>query len=126
MGLSLTLAPLRSAAFLGWGDREGLARIIGACDLAVGTGLLLDRRRSRWMSARALLNAVLAATYALALAEKPRQTRARGGPIAMICLTVFDHSLSRRLRGSERGSKPRNASAVSLGWKARLRDKETR
>lgn len=101
IGLVLTLAPLRSAAFLGWGDRKGLARAIGASDLVVGTGLLLDRRRSRWMSARALLNAVLAASYARVLAETPRRTRARGGLIAMVGLTVFDYSLSRFLREAE-------------------------
>ncbi len=78
MGFALTLATLRSAALLGWGTRGRLARAIGASDLIVGLGLLLDRRRSRWMVARAVLNAVLAGSYARVLAvETPRQTRAR-------------------------------------------------
>ncbi|QIN83394.1 hypothetical protein GBA63_12665 [Rubrobacter tropicus] len=98
-GVALTLAPLRSAAFLGWGDREVPARVIGLADLIVGAGLLLDRRRSGWMLARAVLNAALAAVYALALAEEtPPRTRARGGLVSMICLTTFDYSLSRLLR----------------------------
>ena len=102
IGLALTLAPLKSASFLGMGYLKGSARVFGAVDLIVGTGLLLGRRRSRWMSARALLNAVLAVGYARTLAvEKPPPIRARGGLIAMICLTVFDHTLSRRLRGIE-------------------------
>ena len=101
IGLALTLAPLKSASFLGMGDLKGSARVFGAVDLIVGTGLLPGRRRSRWMSARALLNAVLAVGYARILAvEKPPPMRARGGLIAMICLTVFDYTLSRRLRGT--------------------------
>lgn len=76
-----------------------MARVIGAGDLIVGTGLLLDRRRSRWMSARALLNAVLAAGYARILAEgTPQRGRARGGLLSMIGLTIFDYLLSRRLQ----------------------------
>jgi hypothetical protein len=70
IGFALTLAPQQSAAFLGWEDREGLARVIGAGDLIVGTGLLLDRRRSRWMLARAFLNVVLAGSYARVLTER--------------------------------------------------------
>ena len=95
IGTALTLAARRSAAFLGWGDREGLTRVVGA-------GLLLGRRRSSWMLARALLNAVLAASYARVLAEEtPRQPRARGGLTSMLVLTILDYSLSRRLRGTE-------------------------
>ena len=102
MGFALTLATLRSAALLGWGTRGRLARAIGASDLIVGLGLLLDRRCSRWMLARAVLDAVLAASYARVLAgETPRQTRARGGLASMIGLTIFDYTLSRRLRRAE-------------------------
>ena len=102
IGIALTLMPLKSAGFLGWGNRQGLARVIGAGDLIVGMGLLLDRRRSRWMSARAFLNAVLAMVYARVLAgETPRRARARGGLVSMAGLTVFDYSLSRRLRGTD-------------------------
>lgn len=79
-----------------------MARTIGAVDVIVGAGLLLDRRRSRWMFARAALNAALAAVYARALAERtPRRTRARGGLIFMICLTAVDYSLARLLREAD-------------------------
>ena len=61
IGLAPTPAPPRSAAFLGTGDLRGSARVTGAAGLVVGAGLLPGRRRSRWILARALLNAVLAA-----------------------------------------------------------------
>ena len=101
MGLALTLAPRTSAAFLGWGDRERLSRVIGASDLVIGTGLLLDRDRARWMLARVLLNAVLALVYAGILkGGTPRPGRAGGWLGLMTALTAFDYALSRRLRGS--------------------------
>ncbi|MDQ3317694.1 MAG: hypothetical protein M3522_10240 [Actinomycetota bacterium] len=84
-----------------WEDREGLARVIGACDLIVGTGLLADRRRPRWMLARTFLNLVLAGSYARVLAGGPaRPRRAGGGLVSMAVLTLVDYSLSRLLRGS--------------------------
>ncbi len=102
IGLALTLAPRRGAAFLGWEDREGLARIIGASDLIVGTGLLLDRSRPRWMLTRAFLNLVLAGSYVWVLAGgTARRKRAAGGLVMMVVLTVFDYSLSRRLRRAD-------------------------
>ncbi len=102
IGLALTLAARRSAAFLGWEDREGLARLIGASDLIVGMGLLLDRRRSRWMLARAFLNVVLAGSYVWVLAGgTDRRKRAAGGLVMMTVLTVVDYSLSRRLRRAD-------------------------
>lgn len=96
LGLVLTLAPRRSAAFLGWEDREGLARVIGASDLVVGMGLLSDRRRARWMLARAFLNVVLAGSYARVLADgTARRKRAVGGLVLMAALAGVDYSLSR-------------------------------
>ena len=47
MGAAMTLAPRRSAALVGWADREGLARLVGGVDLIVGAGLLRGRRRAR-------------------------------------------------------------------------------
>ncbi len=102
MGAALTLDPRRSAAFLGWTDREGLARPVGVTDLALAAGLLLDRRRARWMLARALLNATICLIYARVLVEgASRQGRAGGGAVMMAALTAFDYSLSRRLREAE-------------------------
>jgi hypothetical protein len=101
MGLALTLTPRRSAGFLEWGEREGLSRVIGASDLVVGTGLLVDRARARWMLARVLLNAVLALVYAGILkGGTPRPGRAGGWLGLMTALTAFDYALSRRLRPS--------------------------
>jgi len=45
-------------------DCRGLASPVGASDLMIGTGLLVDQRRSPWMFARALLNLVIAIGYA--------------------------------------------------------------
>ena len=102
MGAAKPLAPRRSAALLGWADREGLARLVGGVDLMLGAGLLRGRRRTRWMLARALLNAILCLIYARVLAEGRPD---RGGPAVgagmMAALTLFDYSLSRRLREAE-------------------------
>lgn len=100
IGLLLTFAPEKGDALLGWGERPHLARAIGVVDLIVGPGLLLDRnRRSQWMLARAILNAVIALIYVGVLTtDLPRQNRAIGGAGLMSALTVTDYSLSRRLR----------------------------
>ena len=99
LGFALTLAPRRSAAFLGWGDRERLSRVVGAADLIVAAGLLAGRDRSRWMAARAFLNAALALIYAGVLRQgAPRPGRAAGWLGVMVALTASDYALSRRLR----------------------------
>ncbi len=100
MGLFLTSAPGKSAAFLGWGDRTRLARIIGLSDLIIGPGLLLDRdRRQQWMQARTLLSAIIALSYAWVLADSPQQrNRASGMLTLMTGVTATDYLLSRRLR----------------------------
>lgn len=64
LGLALTLTPRRTAGSLGWGDKELLARVIGAADTVVGTGLLLSAHPSRWMPVRNLLNVVIGGAYA--------------------------------------------------------------
>ena len=100
MGVALTLDPRRSAAVLGWTDREGVSRLVGVVDLVLGAGLLLDRRRARWMLSRALLNAFVCLVYANVLAGEGSR-RAWAGTVAMAALTIFDYSLSRRLRVTE-------------------------
>jgi hypothetical protein len=58
-------------------------------DLVVGTGLFLGRRRSRWMFARAFLDAAVAAVYALILAEEvPRRDKTAGMMSSMSILTL--------------------------------------
>ncbi len=98
LGVAMTLDPRRSADILGWADRERLTRLVGAADVILGTGLLLGRR-ARWMLARALLNAAIGLVYARVLAEgRPWRGRAGAGAGLTIVLTLFDYSLSRRLR----------------------------
>ncbi|MDQ3922431.1 MAG: hypothetical protein M3309_00585, partial [Actinomycetota bacterium] len=59
----------------------------------------LGRRRSEWMGARALLNAVMAFIYALVLAKgTPERGRVIGGLGLMSALTANDYLLSLRLR----------------------------
>ena len=102
MGAAMTLDPRRSAALLGWADREVLARLIGGVDLILGAGLLRGRRRARWMLARALLNAILCLIYTRLPAEgRPDRGRPAAGAGMMAALTLFDYSLSRRLREAE-------------------------
>ncbi len=99
IGLALSFAPDRTAALVGWGGRARLARVIGAADLVVGLALLLGRRRSEWMVARALLNAVMAFIYAWVLAKgTPERGRVIGGLGLMSGLTATDYLLSLRLR----------------------------
>ena len=100
MGLLLTLAPRSGAALLGWGDRVPLARIIGAVDLIVGPGLLLDRaRRTGWMRARALLSAAIALIYVRILADPSRRNRRVVGMLGlMTAVTTTDYSLYRKLK----------------------------
>ncbi len=98
----MTLDPRRSSALLGWTDREAVSRSVGVVDLILGAGLLLDRRRARWMLVRAALNAAICLIYARVLPEGgPRSRRAAVGTGMMAALTAFDYSLSRRLRGAE-------------------------
>ena len=101
MGLLLTLAPSTGAAILGWGERAALARAVGAADLIVGPGLLLDRaRRTRWMQARALLSAAITLIYVLILTDPSGRSRRAVGMLGfMTAVTTTDYSLARRLRG---------------------------
>lgn len=102
LGLALTLAPRKTAGFLGWSGRERLARTIGAADLVVGTRLLVSTRPARWMHARTLLNVVIGGAYAGVLAGGTSERgRAIFGVCLMSALTANDYSLSRRLREIE-------------------------
>lgn len=87
-------------AALGWTDREGVSRLVGIVDLVPAAGLLLGRRRARWMLVRALLNASTCLVYARVLAAGGSR-RAGAGAATMAALTVFDLSLSRPLREAE-------------------------
>lgn len=83
------------------GARVSLARSIGAADLIVGPGLLLDRgRRTRWMQARAFLSAVITLVYAWILSDPSRRSRrAVGMLVLMTAVTTTDYSLWQRLKG---------------------------
>ena len=98
MGLSLSLAPRRSAELLGWGERARLAGAIGVADLVIGPSILLGRNRARWMLARAILNAVIAGVNVRVLkAGTHPRGRAVAGVIGMSALTLTDYTLARRL-----------------------------
>ena len=91
-------------------DGEHLARVVGAADMVVGTGLLLSPRPSRWMLARTLLNVVIGGADAGVLsAGTSGRRRAIGGVCTMGALTANDYYLSRRLREIEASYNPRAA-----------------
>ena len=98
MGFFLTLFPGTSQKFLGWESHERLTHIVGVGDLILGSGLLLDRKKSRWMLTRSLLNLVIVSTYVRVLAsETPRRKRVIGG-IGMVSVpTIVDYLLWRYL-----------------------------
>ena len=100
MGLLLTLAPRSGAALLGWEDRVPLARVIGAVDLIVGPGLLLDRaRRTRWMGARVLLSAAITLVYVRIFSDPSGRSRRAASMLGLMgAVTATDCSLWRRLR----------------------------
>lgn len=124
MGLLLTLAPRSAAALLGWGNREPLARAIGAADLIVGPGLLLDStRRARWMHARALLSAAIALIYIWILSDPSwRSRRAIGMLGLMAAVTATDYSLYRRLEEGTPGNQNRSTPDGRDLREGRLRD----
>lgn len=102
LGSLLTFAPHRGARLVRWESHPCLARAFGAADLVVGTGLLLDRRRSRWMFLRAYLDAAVAVVYALILAEGDvRRTRSAVMMGLMSVLAVLVYLTARSLRDAE-------------------------
>lgn len=90
VGAALTAAPARSATALQLDGGDRLARVIGATDLVVATGLLRGRRRWPWMTLRAGLNAALARHYTAHARRLPA--------LGMAALTVVDGSLAVLLR----------------------------
>lgn len=105
IGIPLTLAPGRSAVFLGWEGRPRLARAIGAADLVVGPALLPS-----WKRVRAISNAIIAGIYSRVLTTETHQRgRAVGGVVGMSVLTLTDYFLARRLWTAEEGS-------PDVGW----------
>ena len=102
LGALLTFAPRRGATLVGWEKHPRVARAFGVADLAVGVGLLLDRRRSRWMFLRAFLDAAVAGVYALTLAEGGAQrTRSAVMTGLMSVLAIVVCLTARRLRNAE-------------------------
>ena len=102
LGALLTFAPRRGATLVGWERHPRVARAFGVADLVAGAGLLLDRRRSRWMFLRAFLDAAVAGVYALTLAEGgARRTRSVVMMGLMSVLTVVVYLTARRLRYAE-------------------------
>ena len=101
LGVAMTLDPRGSANLLGWADRGAISRLVGAADLVLAAGLLMGRRRAVWLLARALLNAAICLVYLRVLTEGRARAGGAGAGL-MAALTVFDYSLSRRLRGVEK------------------------
>lgn len=104
VGAALIVAPSRTATIMGLGDHPGVARTIGAADLALGPGLLRGRPRWPWMWARAALNILIAAQYC-AEARHSSSPRARAGAATMAALAVADSTVALALRRAEDGER---------------------
>lgn len=106
LGSLLTFTPRRSVALVGWESHPRLARVFGVADLMVGTGLLLDSSRARWMFSWAYLDVAVAGVYALILAEGgARRTRSVGMMGLMSFLAVLVYLTAHRLRNAEDGQR---------------------
>lgn len=114
MGVALTGAPDRMAALLGLDDRPGTVRMLGLADLVLAP-VLLGRRSSTAMVARATLNAVIVTIYHQRVRRAPLDHRARIGRAGMAALVAVDGAaaiaLSRRI---PRGHGTRASSGA--GW----------
>jgi hypothetical protein len=66
MGPAL-LAPARAARLFGLGTRPWLMHALAVRDLAIGLGLLRDRRPARWLRLHALADAMDAAVVGVGL-----------------------------------------------------------
>jgi hypothetical protein len=89
IGITLVAVPSRVARILRTGDHPAALRIIGISDLALVPGLLGGGRRSEWMTARAILNLVIA-VYCLRLVRREGVLGAKLGAAAMVIATVAD------------------------------------
>lgn len=98
VGTALTVAPGRTTAALGLGLSPRVGRGIGLADLALAPGLLRARSRSRWMTGRTVVNAVLAVLYSAESRRPGGDPRARWGAVAMSVLTIVDGSVAVGLR----------------------------
>jgi hypothetical protein len=89
IGLALVLAPSKAGRLLQTGDHPAALRLIGASDLVLVPGLLVGRRRLRWLTARAGLNLVIAA-YCLWIVRREKAVGAKVGAVAMVVATLAD------------------------------------
>jgi hypothetical protein len=101
IGIALVVAPAQVGRLLRAGGHPVALRAIGASDLALVPGLLFGRQRSRWMTARAGLNVIIAG-YCLLIVRRERAVGAKIGAVAMVVATMAD---SRTIAGLRRPAK---------------------
>jgi hypothetical protein len=107
IGIALVVAPSKAGRLLRTGDHPAALRIIGASDLALVPGLIVGRRRLRWMIARAGLNLLIVA-YCLWLVRRERAVGAKVGAVAMVAATLADGRTIAVLRSAhQRGRTPK-------------------
>ena len=97
VGLALVAAPDRVGRLLRVGERPVALRVIGALDLALVPGLLLDGARWQWLAARAGLNVGIGA-YCLRLVRQERAPAAALAVVAMLAATIADTQAVTALR----------------------------
>ncbi|NDL60143.1 hypothetical protein [Phytoactinopolyspora mesophila] len=105
MGAALTVAPRRTARWLGLGDHARFARGIGVADLVLAPGLFRGRPRWPWVAARTALNLVIARHYFNESRQPSGDSTARYGAMGMLALTAVDGALALRLRRSEQATR---------------------
>jgi hypothetical protein len=100
IGIALVAAPARVGRLLRTGGHAAGLRAIGASDLALVPGLLFGRHQSRWMTARAGLNVMIAA-YCLLIGRRERAVGAKVGAVAMVVATIADSRTIAALRRAQ-------------------------
>lgn len=101
IGAALTAFPEKAAALVGLEGEASTVRAIGVADLTLVPGLLFASRKSRWMTARAGYNVVMAAylKQVAPRAKNPALINATAGTLGV--LTVIDGATAVALKKGE-------------------------
>jgi hypothetical protein len=99
IGIALVIAPVQAGRLLRLEGHSGALRIIGVSDLALVPGLLVGKRKLRWMVGRAATNLMIAG-YCVRLVRRERAVGAGVGVVAMLAATVADSQTIAVLRSA--------------------------
>ena len=115
-GLLLFIAPEFSAQLFGMADQVGMMRYLGARDLFIGAAILLGRRLSLWMMARAIADSAdVAIVIGVLVTGTPYVERALFGLVFAGTFCCLDIYLSQRLRYEERAAQEAATTRAARG-----------